>query len=105
MKVIIDIPNHEFDNDVKDKFQDYFRRVGIDICHGTMCGNYERETTDMFLASFKRLQVIPGNATNGDTLKIVFPNIEWEEMHDLKGDKSIGCTNEFWNAPYKGVEE
>ena len=43
----------------------------------------------------------PKGVTNGDILKIVFPNIEWEEIHDLKGDKNIGCTNKFWNAPYK----
>ena len=48
---------------------------------------------------------IPDNATNGDILKIVFPNIEWEEIHDIKGNKSIGCTNKFWNAPYKQGDE
>lgn len=47
---------------------------------------------------------IPDNATNGDVLKIIFPNTEWEEIHDLKGNKSIGCTNEFFNAPYKEAE-
>lgn len=47
----------------------------------------------------------PKGATNGDVLKIVFPNIEWEETHDIKGDKRIGCTNKFWNAPYKRGSE
>ena len=63
MIVLLNIPNYEFDNDIKDKFQDYFNRVKQDIADGTLCGNYELETTDMFLASFKRLQVLPDNAT------------------------------------------
>lgn len=48
--------------------------------------------------------IVPKGATNGDILKLVFPNTEWERIHDLKGDKSIGCTNKFWNAPYKKAE-
>jgi hypothetical protein len=116
MKIIIDIPNYEFDNDVKDKFQDYFSRVRADLrdypSHDKLCGNYEMETTDMFLASFERLQVLPDNATNGDMIKAMFPNEHIEYKYDRL------CNNEFmnvgdlfrvdldiWNAPYKRGNE
>lgn len=59
MQIVIDIPNYEFDNDIADKFQDYFSRVKADISNGDVCGNYELETTDMFLSAFKRLKVLP----------------------------------------------
>lgn len=59
MKVVIDIPNYEFDKDIADKFQDYFSRVKVDISNGNLCGNYELEITEMFLAVFKRLKVLP----------------------------------------------
>ena len=112
MKVIIDIPNYEFNNDIADKFQDYFERVKADIADGTLCGNYELETTDMFLASFKRMQVLPENATNGDMIKAMFPNaiIEINELGSMvhvKYDNHTCWVNyelEWWNAPYKESE-
>lgn len=52
MKVIIDIPK-EFENDYKsDNFKDFFSRVLCDIKNGTLCGNYEKETAEMFLTAF-----------------------------------------------------
>lgn len=52
MKLIIDIPT-EFECDyVGDKFKDFFSRVLCDIEKGVMCGNYEKETTEMFLKAF-----------------------------------------------------
>lgn len=114
MKVLIDIPNYEFNNDVEDKFQDYFNRVKIDIANGTLCGNYELETTEMFLASFKRMQVLPDNATNGDMIKTMFPNIEADIIKTNTGgyievkylDTTDKCDvtafrKDWWNAPYK----
>ena len=68
MKIIIEIPDKEFEQDIADKFQDYFKRVKADIADGTLCGNYELETTDMFLASFKRLQKLPDNALQMEKL-------------------------------------
>lgn len=67
------------------------------------CGRYEYIEDILKFINDNTIQAITisDNATNGDILKIVFPNIEWEEIHDLKGDKNIGCTNKFWNAPYK----
>lgn len=70
-KVVIDIPEKGFDVDIADKFQDYFRRVKADISYGGMCGNYEIEITDMFLAAFKRLKVLPkghGRLIDADAL-------------------------------------
>ena len=99
MKAIIEIPNYEFDDDVKDRFQDYFNRVKADIADGTVCGNYELETTEMFLASFERMQVLPDIVTNGQVLKALFE----ERIYNALKDR-MQHTN-WWNAPYKGVEE
>ena len=52
MKLIIDIPK-EFETDYQgDKFKDFFSRVLCDIKGGTLCGNYEKETAEMFLKAF-----------------------------------------------------
>lgn len=52
MKIVIEIPE-EFEHDYKtDKFKDFFSRVQCDIENGTLCGNYEKETTEMFLKAF-----------------------------------------------------
>jgi hypothetical protein len=53
MKLIIDIPK-EFETDYKgDKFKDFFSRVLCDIEKGKcLCGNYEKETAEMFLKAF-----------------------------------------------------
>lgn len=52
MKLIIDIPK-EFGTDYNgDKFKDFFSRVLCDIDKGVMCGNYEKETAEMFLKAF-----------------------------------------------------
>ncbi len=109
MKVLIDIPNYEFNNDIADKFQDYFNRVKQDIANGTLCGNYEIETTEMFLASFKRLQVLPDNATNGDMIKAMFPLVEVDvrsngyEVYFGIGTATQYFNYQWWNAPYKKV--
>ena len=102
MKVIIEIPNYEFDNDVKDRFQDYFNRVKADIADSTVCGNYELETTEMFLASFERMQVLPDIVTNGEVLKAMFPSVVNSSL-DLVD--VFNNAKSWWNAPYKGVEE
>ena len=113
MKVILEIPNYEFNNDIADKFQDYFNRIKQDIANGTLCGNYELETTEMFLASFNRMQVLPDNATIGDTVKAMFPNIDFGTLaqDDVIVNKNYSNNDEpqvfipikVWNAPYKEI--
>lgn len=52
MRIIIDIPG-EFDSDYKgDMFKDFFSRVLVDIEDAVVCGNYEKEITEMFLKAF-----------------------------------------------------
>lgn len=52
MKIIIDIPK-EFESDYKgDMFKDFFSRVLCDIQDGILCGNYEKETAEMFFKAF-----------------------------------------------------
>lgn len=52
MKLIIDIPA-EYETDYNgDKFKDFFSRVLCDIDKGVLCGNYEKETAEMFLKAF-----------------------------------------------------
>lgn len=111
MKIIIEIPDKEFGQDIADKFQDYFERVKADIADGIICGNYELETTDMFLASFKRMQILPDNATNGDMIKTFFPNIIVQNRHNVtleqRNPKHAGleftgmADINWWNTPYK----
>lgn len=54
MKIEIEIPK-EFEVDYNaDKFEDFFMRVMFDIdWNGNLCGNYEKETAEMFVKSFQ----------------------------------------------------
>lgn len=113
MKVLIDIPK-EFERDLQDKFNEFFERLIADINFALdkqeplLCGNYERETAEMFLSAFEKATVIPDDATNGDMIKAMFPNEEVVETDSacvyygakMRFDKVL------WNAPYqKGAEE
>lgn len=59
MKFIIDIPESEFKGEIADHFQDFFMRLQAEIQHRLssndtlVCGNYELETIEMLLKSFK----------------------------------------------------
>lgn len=76
MKLIIDIPT-EFETDYKDdKFKDFFSRVFVDIKNGTLCGNYEKETAEMFLKAFDE--------------SVPMDNIV-EKLEELKKDNTNGC--------------
>lgn len=53
MKIVIEIPP-EFEQDyVSDKFTDFFNRIKADInANSIICGNYEKETAEMFIKAF-----------------------------------------------------
>lgn len=52
MKIVLDIPK-EFEDDYReDRFKDCFDRFIADIHYGMVCGNYERETAEMFIKVF-----------------------------------------------------
>lgn len=54
MKIEIEIPK-EFEGDYNAyKFEDFFMRVMNDIeWNGNLCGNYEKETAEMFVKAFQ----------------------------------------------------
>ena len=123
MKVLIDIPK-EFETDLQDKFKEFFERMIADINYALdkqeplLCGNYERETAEMFLSAFEKATIIPDDATNGDMIKAMFPNaqIDYHEKSDLVDryvtvfpkycDTCQDYSLDWWNASYKKeVEE
>lgn len=56
MKLVIEIPK-EFEQDFQsDKFKDFFKRSLADM--GCVCGNYERETAEMFIYAFQRAECL-----------------------------------------------
>jgi len=81
MQIVINVPEKEFGIDIKDKFQDFFKRLDAEtrthINNDTdlLCGTYELETIEMFLDAFKEMRVIPDNATNGDMLLKTHPEV------------------------------
>ena len=59
MKLTIEIPK-EFEGDFKiGKFKDFFSRVITDM--NCLCGNYERETAEMFIKAFENSEYEYGN--------------------------------------------
>lgn len=58
MIIQLEIPS-EFENDYnKDRFDEFFRRVFIDINYSKMCGNYDDETALMMANAFKESKPI-----------------------------------------------
>lgn len=63
MKFVIDIPDREFKGEIADHFQDFFMRLQAEIQHRLssndtlVCGNYELETVEMLLKSFKNATI------------------------------------------------
>lgn len=56
MKIVIDIPK-EFEKDYKrGAFKEFFGRVMADM--NCMCGNYEKETAEMFIKAFENAKEI-----------------------------------------------
>lgn len=58
MRIEIEIPK-EFETDYNgDKFKEFFSRVLCDIEKGKcLCGNYEKETAEMFLKAFDESKI------------------------------------------------
>ena len=78
MKIVIDIPKNEFGIEIDDKFQDFFKRLRAEIkAHcinntSLVCGAYELETIDMFLAVFNDCILLPehhGKLIDADRLE------------------------------------
>lgn len=68
MKIIIDIPT-EFEVDFKtDKFKDFFSRVAVDIDFTGLCGNYEKETAEMFREAFENGEIINEQETEKEII-------------------------------------
>ena len=114
MKVMIDIPK-EFEEDLKDNFQEFFNRIVADITYSLndeepmCCGNYERETAEMFLSAFEKSTVIPDDATNVEVIKTMFPNA-WNSSYIdsdnkctlyIDDDNELEVDVDWMNAPYK----
>lgn len=97
MKLIIDIPKEDYNKICETKLPKYGAMIWI--IHRAF--NYIKNGTP-----------IPDNATNGDVLKAMFPNIEVEEQSkdlfivfnmDFQGTPFYKA---WWNAPYqKGGKE
>lgn len=79
----------------------------VDI-HGDIEGDYE------LICKAESTIPIPKGATNGDMIKTMFPNIKVKPINfegKLIGynvrnlDNVTYFTKDFWNAPYRKVEE
>lgn len=75
MKITIDIPDKFINDYTADKFKDFFSRVAADIDNDGLCGNYEKETAEMFLKAFEE----SGRETNADKIR----NMSNEELADF----------------------
>ena len=60
MKLIVDIPDKEFGIEIEDKFQDFFKKLEVEIkkhmISGTnlLCGAYELETIQMLMQALAK---------------------------------------------------
>ena len=121
MQIVINVPDKEFGIDIKDKFQDFFKRLEAEtkehLVTGTslLCGAYELETIEMFLNAFKEMKIIPDGVTNGDIFLKTHPEVVATTINNegelfncvqLRNKKETIPFAEvyidWWNAPYKG---
>ena len=94
MRFVIDIPEREFKSEIADHFQDFFMRLQAEIQHRLIsndtlvCGNYELETVEMLLKSFKNATLEQESKTKIVTCK------DCKHWHDdgimTTCDKNIG---------------
>ena len=88
MRLIIDIPDKAYEN----------------IKGGLWCGD------NITSNAIENGTPIPDNATNGDVIKAMFPDLEYKEgvrfAIIVTPVDAIGIWNSWWNAPYqKGGKE
>lgn len=86
MKITIDIPE-EYERDfITDKFKDFFSRVIADISCDGLCGNYEKETTEMFLEAFN--QGIVGDVNlNANVVPVANISFDKEDIKKIVQDE------------------
>lgn len=98
MKLIIDIDEEEYKEALKDTYSgtSFENKIFTVIANG---------------------KPISDNATNGDVIKAMFPNIDFTEMtftvhattsvisNGVKGNISYDFWKDWWNAPYKAESE
>lgn len=66
VKISLDIPE-EFINDFStNRFHEFFERVLADMNGEGVCGNYEKETAQMFCKAFANASVVQGNTEKED---------------------------------------
>ncbi len=73
MKITIEIPK-EFESDyLLNKFVDFFNRIKADInTNSVICGNYEKETIEMFINAFAKSEE---NNLSWNTFPLTSPGI------------------------------
>lgn len=103
MELLIDIPD-EVGNEIRNS--------------GKFC--YEDRFNGKTLVAYmhraiKEGVVLPNNATNGEVIKAMFPNVK-TIGHPIKtendsirnhaiGEEILRCSDSWWNAPYKAESE
>ena len=98
MKVIIEIPDYEYE-----QIREYYEK---------------NDTVESTYGYIYRGTHIPDNATNGDMMKIMFPKVDFHEMaftvhattkvtsNGIKGSISYDFWKDWWNSLYqKGGKE
>lgn len=86
MKLTIDIPR-EYERDfIADKFKDFFSRVIADMHYSGLCGNYEKEIAEMFLAAFDKAIVGDVNL-NANVVPVVNISFNEEDIQKMIQDE------------------
>lgn len=89
MKVLIDIPQETF-KATQTYYSDFTTRLSMKKCTEIIANGTP----------------IPDNATNGDVVKAMFPNeLLTSITSTLWWGDNMSFNKDWWNAPYKGVEE
>lgn len=114
MKLEVEIPK-EFEKDfIKDGFQDNFQRAITDITYRLknqeigLCGNYERETFQMFIQAFQNAKVVERDYT--PKLKKQFEKIECDDYKfcqydmDENGNETLSVDVSFPDEHLVGKE-